>query len=65
MTREVLNRMPENVKFVLETLRKDYKNAALDKAEVRCRAAGYTQGLRDAGFITERERQILFVYTTV
>lgn len=65
MTREVLRKMPDNVKRAIEDLRKDYKNEALNKDCVRNRSAGYVQGLRDAGLITERERQILFVYTTV
>ena len=64
-TREVFNRMPEAVQNKLESIRKDYKNQALDKDEIRERLYGYTLGLRDAGLISERERQILFVYGTV
>lgn len=65
MTREVLNKIPENVRSAIEELRRDYYNDALNIDKVRSRAYGYTLGLRDAGLITERERQILFVYTTV
>lgn len=65
MTKQVLNKIPANVRAALEQLRKDYKNDALNKGESRNRSAGYVQGLRDAGLITERERQILFIYTTV
>lgn len=65
MTKQVLNKIPANVRAALEQLRKDYKNDALNTDESRSRSAGYVQGLRDAGLITERERQILFIYTTV
>ena len=65
MTRELLERMPEVVVSKLNQCRKDYNNMALNKDSVRSRNAGYVLGLRDAGLITERERQILFVYTTI
>lgn len=64
-TREVFNRMPEAVQNKLESIRKDYKNQAIDKDAIRERLYGYTLGLRDGGLISERERQILFVYGTV
>lgn len=64
-TREVFNRMPEAVQNKLEDIRMNYKNTALDKVETRAELYGYTLGLRDAGLISERERQILFVYGTV
>ncbi len=65
MTRELIARLPANVLSYVEECRKAYKNPVLDKDEVRARLAGYVMGLRDAGLITERERQILFVYGTV
>lgn len=64
-TREVVEKLPENIRDVIELLRKDYKNPTLDKGVIRAHIYGYTRGLRDAGAITERERQILFVYGTV
>lgn len=64
-TREVFNRMPEAVRNKLEDIRKDYKNPTLNKDATRAKLYGYTQGLRDAGLISERERQILLVYGTV
>ena len=64
-TREVFNRMPEAVQNKLENIRKDYKNPMLNGGITRAMLYGYTQGLRDAGLISERERQILFVYGTV
>lgn len=63
-TKEVVMKMPDNVKFVIEDLRKHYQNPAFRKDEVRKELYGYTKGLRDAGLITERERQILYVYGT-
>ena len=67
MTRETLNKLPANVREIIENLRKEYKNAVgyNRKGAKRERLAGYVMGLRDAGLITERERQILFVYGTV
>ena len=67
-TKETLERMPKHVVDYLEHLRSDYNMDGFNyahKAATRNRAAGYTLGLRDAGLITERERQILFIYTTV
>ena len=64
MTREVLEKIKEKYPVVMmhiEALRRDYK--AFNNS---CRLAGeYVQALRDAGLITERERQVLFVYTTI
>ena len=57
--------MPEKVVNVLNQLRKDYYNDALNTDAVRKESYGYTKGLCDAGLITERERQVLFLYTTI
>lgn len=65
MTKDVFEKLPEAVYAQLESIRKDYKNRALNREETRARLAGYVQGLRDAGLISERERQILFAYGTV
>lgn len=65
MTREVINKMPEKVMDVINMYRKDYANPTIRKDVTREGLAGYVKGLRDAGLITERERQILFVYGTV
>lgn len=65
MIREVLEKMPKNVRTELENIRKARKNGCMTDNEARQRAAGYTQGLYDGGLITERERQKLFIYTTV
>ena len=68
MTREIINKMPEAVKNRLERLRKDYKDADYTyhkKDMAREASAAYVMGLKDAGRVTERERQVLFIYTTV
>lgn len=65
MTKELIERLPKNVVKEIEYLRDSYKSKYINKDETRCRLAGYVAGLRDAGLITERERQILFVYGTV
>lgn len=65
MTKEVLGRLPVHVAMRIESFRIDYKNPGLNRAETRKTFYGYTFGLMDAGLITERERQILYVYCTV
>ena len=65
MTREIFERMPETIRKNLEGLRHDYKNGVVNKDVARAQSAWYVKGLRDAGLITEAERKILFVYTTV
>ena len=63
MTKETLEKMPIPVRQELERLRQSCKSDQ-KKFEIM-RAAGYVKGLRDAGLITERQRQILFIYTSV
>ena len=67
MTRETLDKLPENVRNEIERLRKDYKHEELYNRQdaARARLAGYVKGLQDAGLITERERMFLFSYGTV
>lgn len=65
MTKEVLNKLPENILVTIENYKKQYNGLPDRKDENRGRMAGYVQGLRDAGAITERERQAIFVYMTV
>lgn len=64
-TREIVERLPEAVRWALEDLRKDYKNPCIDRDATRAKLAGYVNGLRDAGLITKYERGVLFVYGTV
>lgn len=64
-TRELLEKMPKTVRWKIDDLRKDYKNEALSRDKVRAQIYGYTNGLRDAGLITESERRTLYVYATV
>ena len=67
MTKETLERMPEHVRAKLESFRKAYHAENFPHwhyENARARSAAYVDGLKDAGLISERERQILFVYTT-
>lgn len=65
MTQKTLEKLPEVVRKNIEGLRHDYKSNVVNKDVARAQSAWYVKGLRDAGFITDRERQILFIYTTV
>ena len=65
-TREIINKLPESVLLRVNQYREAYTHFdGRNRAEARVRMAGYVEGLRDAGLITERERQLLFVYMTV
>lgn len=64
-TQEIVERLPEAVRWALEDLRKDYKNPCINREVARARLSGYVNGLRDAGLITKCERGVLFVYGTV
>ena len=63
MVKETYERMSKGIQRQLDTFKTQYRNLP-NKDETRARMAGYVLGLRDAGFITERERQVLFVYMT-
>lgn len=65
MTKEVLNKLPKNILVTIENYKKHYNGLPDRRDETRGSMAGYVQGLRDAGAITERERQIIFIYMTV
>lgn len=73
MAKTTLNKLPKNVLNKVEEFKTRYTNLSATgslremkmKDEIRIRMASYVEGLRDAGLITERERQIIFVYMTV
>lgn len=65
MTKELLDRMPECVVQALDTFKRRRRAELLTRSEVAILAYEYTKGLRDAGLITDKERQVLFIYTTV
>ena len=65
MTRKILENLPATVRAHIESIRKDYKNETIRQDETRKHAYGYTLGLRDGGLITERQRQLLFIYCTM
>jgi hypothetical protein len=68
MTKKVLEKIEgTNYKITLEQKRADrkrLKERGHEQAEdeVKASIAGYVQALRDCGVITERERQVLFIY---
>ena len=67
MTRKTLEKLPENVRNTVEGLKKHF-NTLTDyhaRYEMRERIAGYTDGLRDAGIVTDRERAIIYIYATL
>ena len=66
-TRQIINKLPENVLARVERYRELYARAYTTRIqdEIRNRMSGYVLGLRDAGLITERERGAIFVYMTV
>ena len=60
--KELYERLPENVKFQLNQLRKEYANGYPTKDEVRAEIRGYAKGLRDAGLVNDRERGMICIY---
>ena len=63
MTRKTLDKLPEKVLMHIEQLRKDYKKNG--DGVSKDASYNYILGLCDAGLITEQERKILFIYTTI
>lgn len=45
----------------LARLRQGYKNGSYNNGEI----ASYVRGLRDAEFISDRDRQVLYIYLTL
>ncbi len=74
-TKEVIERLPENVVRNIEDYRKRYTvlsnilvgsgRESQELASTRAAMSAYALGLRDAGVITEQERKVIFVYMTV
>ena len=56
MTREVLSKLADGIRRKVEDYRARHESTLANE---------YLKGLRDAGVITEQERRILFIYTTV
>lgn len=56
MTRDVLNKLASGIRRKVEDYRARHESTLANE---------YLKGLRDAGVITEQERRILFIYTTV
>lgn len=64
-SKDVFGRMPESVIRSLKQFREMKDGNYLHDKELSHRAYEYTNALRDAGFITEVERRVLFLYTTI
>lgn len=69
-TRETYNKMPEVVRNKIDDIKRRNKIAKEadrwhERRRISAEASGYFTGLRDAGLITERERQILYIYATI
>ena len=67
-TRELIARLPENVMERINGMKKTYKAFIPGERkhdETRLIINAYITGLKDAGMITERERQILYCYATL
>jgi hypothetical protein len=68
MTKKVLEKIEGTIyKTTLENKKNDrqrFEKMGLEKdaRAIRTSIAGYVQALRDCGVITERERQVLFIY---
>lgn len=62
--KELVEKQPEQIQRRLQDFKKMH-NIDGRRTESMHRAGAYTQALCDAGIITERERQMLFIYTTV
>lgn len=71
MTREAFNKLSERQKKAVLDYKVRYKNTEDSERQWEERKAimresnSYLKGLRDAGSISERERQALFTYTTI
>ena len=75
-TKEVIERLPENVVRKIEDYRKRYtvlSNKLFVRSggkyweleNTRSAMSAYALGLRDARVITEQERKVIFVYMTI
>lgn len=68
--KDLIKTLPETVQHQIEEYRQEYIRYGEEKNLTRQRAmgnrmAGYALGLRDAGLITERQRQYVYIYMTV
>lgn len=62
-TRELLASLPDSVLCAIDGMKREYKDGKTECA--RREISAYVRALRDAGYITERERMMLFVYATL
>ena len=63
MTQRTIEKLPHNVLEHIEVLKTNYKRSGTETD--RLASYNYMLGLKDAGLITEQEKCVLFIYTTV
>jgi len=64
-TKQAYDKLPKAAQDRIEQLRKNLKEDYRHRELYLTTGRGYLEGLRDAGIITERERQFLRCYLTV
>lgn len=64
-TREVINKLPENIRNRIEEYRGNIKTDHSHRELYISKSSGYIDGLYDARLITDQERRILKVYRTI
>ena len=65
MTRETLEKLPQEVRNRIERFKKDSKNNIRYRELYVNKGIGYVEGLRDAGLISENECKALKCYVTI
>lgn len=63
-TQQVFDKLPKAVQNKLLQYKNDYE-CTNHMPEVRRWAAAYCDGLHDAGLITESEKRMMFIFTTI
>jgi hypothetical protein len=65
MTRETVEKLPQEIRNRIEQFRQDAKKDAARRELYINKGRGYVEGLRDAGMIKEYESRILKCYLTI
>ena len=64
-TREAFNKLPKVAQDRIERFRSDMKKDYLHRELYLSKGAGYIEGLRDAGLLTDFEHRELKCYLTI
>ena len=65
MTKEIIDRMPENIRETIETWKERYSDSRFDEAVTRGEIRGYLKGLRDTIGLSTVEFRCLYSYMTL